>query len=378
MAGVYFGGQQIYKPGAYSQVDASGMVPISLGGQRVLAIIGSATGTEDSPLEYNRIYWFNNPSQARKVLGSGDLLVGAEIAWSGGNDVGADLIACVPLETDETTGEPTTEAWANALALLETEPIDGIIPMSDEATVHAQVKEHISSLSGTTRRRERRGFFGHALGEESTAVQERVASLGTHRAVQCSPGIIRAVNGEVKTLSAVYTACAVAGLWAGLELGEPLTFKYINALGLEKVYDDLEIDDMLQAGVMVIEEVPAKGRRIVQQLTCHTADENALYKELSVSTLADYMSKNLREKLEDKFVGKKNSPTLQTSIYNTVISLLNEFEREGWIVGDRANGIPAYRNVNVVRDGRAYTIDWEGSPGEPVNWILITSHFVSE
>ena len=47
-------------------------------------------------------------------------------------------------------------------------------------------------------------------------------------------------------------------------------------------------------------------------------------------------------------------------------------------MGDRDNGIPAYRNVNIVRDGRAYTIDWEGSPGEPVNWILITSHFVSE
>lgn len=382
MAGVYFNGQQIFKPGAYSKVDASGMTASSVGGGRVLAVIGQAPGgtdKEDNPivLDPTRIYWFNDATSARATLGStddpttkGDLFLGASIAWAGGNSTGADLIACVPLGVDSETNLPTADSWANALSLLENVQVHGIIALSEDETVQAQVKEHINSMSTTKRRKERRGFYGHPLNTTVESVVSRVASFGTQRACLVSPGMQLAVKGTVVTLPSYYTACAVAGVWAGLPLGEPLTFKYINALGLEKHYDDLEIDTLLQAGVMVIEEVPNKGRRIVQQLTCHTEDENILYSELSVATLADFMSVDLRESLEDKFVGHPTNASIGTSIYNFAVSRLNAYKKEGWVVD--------YRNVVIRQNGTAFDVEWEGLPAIPINWILITSHFSIE
>jgi hypothetical protein len=104
-------------------------------------------------------------------------------------------------------------------------------------------------------------------------------------------------------------------------------------------------------------------------------DNNVLYRELSVSTLADMMSIELREYQEMKFVGKRKETTTPVSIENATISKLNQFVERGWLVGDPIKGILPYRNLRVVEIPLGYTLDWEGSPSEPNNYILMTSHF---
>ena len=463
---VVFGGKQIVKPGAYSIVDAEGMFPVSVGGQKILAIIGKADRGQPKT-----VLWFNNPVSAKNIFKSGELLKAAQIAWSPSTSLpGADLIAMIrvnpatkashqlsdaqskpaieleskdwgviPLkvtvsisestnrvvtitdgettevtppfnensdivswinensllvnaslitgdnpdliasvvETDFTIAgtnpDPNAEDWEYCVDLLRTEEVNGIIPVTSDATIHAYVKSHCNEMSDILVKKERRMFVGHALNENIADIKTKAFNLGSHRALLASPGIKRAFSGVVETLSSVYTAAALAGMWAGVDSAYPLTFDYVDALGLEKIYEDAEIKDLAQNGVTVIELVPRRGYRVVRAITTHISSENILYQELSVSTLADVMSQNIRDHLEMLFIGKPKRPDTIPSMQTALESMLNQFVRLNWLVGDENN--PPYRNISIFQEGTAFFVNWEGSISVPVNYVLITSSF---
>ncbi len=463
---VNFGGRTIIKPGAYSQVDVEGMIPISIGGLRVLAMLGEADRGEPQTIK-----WFNNPSNAKKYFQNGDLLTGLQIAWNPAPVIpGADLIAAIRVNpatqashilqdttpadaiiltakdwgiialtvtvtdhtgdrsitvsdgvTTETTGTydnnaaiiadinenftlvtaeiasgtptlvvaasstpfgtagtnpaPVQSDWETCVDLLRTEGIQGVIPVTEDAAVHVYTLDHAIEMSQLKIKKERRIFVGHDLGETVSDITTRAGNLNNHRALLVTPGIMRHnANGEVVTLPSVYTACAIAGMWVGAEFNYPLTFDYINALGLETKYELADIETLIQGGVLVVESVIGKGYRIVQAVTTHISSDNPVYRELSISSLADIMSIELRDTLEELYVGKPYTNDTKESIKNTTISKLNLFVRNGWLIESEA-GDPPYRNINIFKEGVAISVEWEGSPSVPNNYVFITSSF---
>ena len=75
---VYFNGELITIPGAYSVTDASGMSTKSDGdGAKIIAFIGESTGGEPATVQF-----FSEPTSAKKVLKSGVLLKACEKAWN--------------------------------------------------------------------------------------------------------------------------------------------------------------------------------------------------------------------------------------------------------------------------------------------------------
>lgn len=95
---VYFNGELITIPGAYSVTDASGMSTKSDGdGAKIIAFIGESTGGEPATVQF-----FSEPTSAKKVLKSGVLLKACEKAWNpvsktkeGVKLGGANIIACI-------------------------------------------------------------------------------------------------------------------------------------------------------------------------------------------------------------------------------------------------------------------------------------------
>lgn len=95
---VYFNGEQITIPGAYSAIDVSGMsTKGDNDGAKIIAIIGECTGGEPASVQF-----FNEPLAAKKILKSGELLKACEKAWNpvsktkNGVDLGgANMIACI-------------------------------------------------------------------------------------------------------------------------------------------------------------------------------------------------------------------------------------------------------------------------------------------
>lgn len=95
---VYFNGEMITIPGAYSTTDVSMMNTKGDNvGAKVIALIGECTGGEPGVVQF-----FSEPNAARKVLKSGDLLKACEKAWNpvsrtkeGVKLGGANMIACI-------------------------------------------------------------------------------------------------------------------------------------------------------------------------------------------------------------------------------------------------------------------------------------------
>lgn len=96
--GVTFNGKTFVIPGMYSIFDSSMTYSkLSNSESKIIALIGESTGGEP-----NTVMFFNEPSAAKKVLKSGDLLKAANKAWNPvsktkeGLDLGgADIIACI-------------------------------------------------------------------------------------------------------------------------------------------------------------------------------------------------------------------------------------------------------------------------------------------
>lgn len=357
---ISFGGQQIKRPGAYSVVDTSGMTPITLGAFNVLAYVGKAPNVL-APLDTSKVLYYNSPKLAKQDLVDGTLLEAMNVAWGHG----ADLIAVTIV-----SGE-TDDDWQTAIDRLETEFVDGVVPVTTEPAIQMKVDAHITNASTVKNRMERRGFYGHPAGASVADISTLRTSLANERAVVASPAVKTFdAEGEAVThsLGSVLLASAYAGKWASKEPQDPLTYDYVKFAGLEKQYNSTEIEELLENGIAVTEVVRGKGFRIVQAITTSTS-EDLTKRELSVSTLKDVMSKNLRETLEEKHVGNAGVAGIEVTIYNDAVTIIEGFLKNGWI-SDYVR-----ESVNVEQHGTSFTVDWEGKPTLPINNFFITSSF---
>jgi phage tail sheath gpL-like len=364
---ISFGGASIKRPGAYSTVDSTNMVPMSLGAFNVLAIVG--TVPESATIEAGKISYFNpsTAQQARLVIGDCDLMDCMNIAWGHG----ADLIAVSPIKpADTATGVATDAEWQSAIDLLGTEYVDGIIPVTTAGAIQTKIDTHCTTMSGIVARRERRAFYGHATGLTSEAVIALQATLSTELGTMASPSVYYYDStGALVLKPSYYLASAYAGLWASKEPQDPITYDYVKFPKLEKTYTGDEIIQLLGGHIAPVEVVRNKGFRIVQGITL-SADEDLTKAELSVSTLKVVMSRNMRDYMEEKYVGKAGVKGIEVTIYNDAVTMIERYMNEQKWISDYVK-----ESVVVRKDGTAFWIDWEGKPTLPINNFLITSHF---
>lgn len=361
---ITFGGAQISRPGSYSVVDTNGMVVSNAGSFKSLAFIGEAP-TLKAGTDVNTILYFNTQStkDAADIIGAGSLLQHMQKAWAHG----ADLIAVSIVKG--VSGTPTDAEWQTAVDRLNKTFVDGVVPITTTGSVIAKLQTHCVTMSSTLNRKERRGFYGHAKGAALAAIQTLVASANTERALFASPAPYDYDATGAKVLfDSTLAAAAMAGMWAGKEPQDPITYDYLQFPGFEVSYEPADITTLLTAGVAVIEET-RKGFRIVQG---RTADPSAdvTKQELSVSTLKDIMSRDMRDYLEEKHVGKAGVAGIEVTIYNDAMSRIKTYL-------DKNKWISAYvdGSLKVVKNGTAFSVDWQGTPTLPINNFLISAHF---
>ena len=118
---VYFNGELLALPGAYSAIDATGMsVKVSDTASKVIAFVGESGGGEPGALQL-----LSDPVTAKKVLKSGDLLDACNRAWNpvtsskeGVPIGGANLIACIRTNR-ATKGSMTVKSGTNTQMVIE-------------------------------------------------------------------------------------------------------------------------------------------------------------------------------------------------------------------------------------------------------------------
>jgi len=266
------------------------------------------------------------------------------------------------------TNGTTPASWADKLDLVIGEGAYIIVPLTKDEAIHAEVARFVESQSGAEQN-EMRAFYGGGLGESVDLTIGRAVTLNSSRATLCYPAITRKkANAEVETLPAYFTAAIVAGRVSGVPVGEPVTFDYLNLIGVEKILSSDEISKLLEGGVTPIEYVRSrnrKGFRIAQCITTYQEDNNPAFRENSVSEIMDFLNVELREHLEARFVGTKATAITPALIKNEVQSFLDQKVREEWLVEYDPESV-------IVQDGEVIEVSYAAMPVFSVNYILIT------
>lgn len=288
-----------------------------------------------------------------------------------------------------TDGVTSQTDWDDCLDLLKTEDTPLVTCVTPDPSVWASLSTHVTYMS-TVGKKERRGFCGgfdpdnytNGLGKWTNS-SEIVASidsmltyaeeLNSDRMYYVGPGFIAYdENGVKTTYNGCFSAALAAGLASALDVAEPLTHKSIKVLGLEYNLKWADLDQLLEGGVFPLEYDPGFGYRVCQSISTWLVNDNYYRRELSTGRVGDLVARNVRDRLEQDFVGKKGTATTLLSIKNATISILAAAYRDGYLAGDASN--PPYKNIQCRLDGDICYVDFECSPVIPINYIPITIH----
>lgn len=239
------------------------------------------------------------------------------------------------------------------------------------SAVNAAVKTHCLLMSDTKHRSERNAFcsykgaYADAKTESTTLASERVSL--------CLQDVkVLKTDGTLDWVAPWGMGCIAAGMQAGAQIGEPMTFKFINVSGIRSTGFDpsTQYDDGIDYGLLFAEQPSQGGFRIVVGNTTYGKDANFVYNRISVLYAADSVAYNLRQQLEAIFIGVGLANASAASIRNTIVSILNTFRSAGMIVGDDTNGGNGFKNLLVRITGNVVYIDVTITPVQGIDFIL--------
>ena len=239
------------------------------------------------------------------------------------------------------------------------------------SAINAAAKSHVLLMSDTKHRSERNAFCSYS-GAYAAAKTEST-TLANERVSLCIQDVkVLKTDGTLGWVAPWGLGCVAAGMQAGAQIGEPMTFKFVNISGVRSTGFDptTQFDDGIDNGLLFVEQPSQGGFRIVVGNTTYGKDANFVYNRISVLYAADSVAYNLRSQLESIFVGVGLANASAASIKNTTISILNTFRSAGLIVGDDTNGGSGFKNLLVRVNGNVVSIDVTITPVQGIDFIL--------
>jgi hypothetical protein len=312
------------------------------------------------------IEWINSSSEryvtATRSAGAGTLP--ANIDWtylSGGTDT-----------------PPIVNDWSDCFALLQAEDVQWVVPVSSNPSIHAMADTHCAFMSNIARM-ERRAIVGTALATTDDDAVTAAKNLNSDRTSLVHLGFYDYDdNGDLALFPPYILAAQLAGMFSGVNPGTALTNKSIKVRGLErKLRNPTDTDVLIDGGVLTVEETK-KGYKVVKSITTWLVNDNYNRVEVSVGVALDFVSRNVRDILDD-LRGEKGNPVSLAMAVQRVDSTLRELARPepmgpAVIVGDKEN--PAYKNITASLEGDVMRVEFQVSPVIPINYIPCVIHAV--
>ena len=175
----------------------------------------------------------------------------------------------------------------------------------------------------------------------------------------------------------------MAGARGGAPIGEPLTFKFMNASGIRHTsqpmstaeedividFDpDLQTDEAIQAGITFMEAPQTGGFRVVVDNTTYGIDDNFVFNRANVLYAADIVAFNFRNQLENTFVGKKNTIAV-TTISSVASQILGTFLSQGVTVSTQ-DAPQGYKSLTVELRGNTVFVNVIIKLVEGIDFVL--------
>ncbi len=314
---------------------------------------------------YTIIDWINQNSQ----------LVSAAAA-SGASGGAPDNLTNPVFLTGGVEGTTTFADYTKAFTLLKQTRVNTIVPLTGDPAVHAALKEHCAFMGGVGRS-ERDGIVGiqnTGLTDVPNKTEAKAAAVALNtRHVRACVQAIEKFNtaGERVEFQPMYTAVLAAGMQAGSSVGTSLTFKYADALDFRQSNTWNPIDDaeeMIQAGLLFLENVEGVGRRWVRNVTTFLQNDNLAFTEASVNEAVNFAAFNFRTNLETA-VGRKGFAGTLNATKAVAIGTLGLLVDEEILVDWRA------LDFELIVDVMEVSV--EIAPVIPINFVKSTLHLVT-
>lgn len=248
--------------------------------------------------------------------------------------------------------------------------------------IHQAIKTHISLMKTTKKRSERQGYLSYK--DTFAASKTKAGDLADAR-LQLSIQDIRQTDaqGAIRFFQPWAMSCLLAGARGGAPIGEPLTFKFMNASGIRHTaqpmstaeedividFDpDLQTDEAIQAGITFLESPQTGGFRVVVDNTTYGVDNNFVFNRGNVLYAGDIVAFNFRTAMENAFVGRKNTVT-PSDISGIASQVLATFFSQGITVAtpDAPQG---YKNLTVSIVGNTVFINVIIKLVEGIDFVL--------
>lgn len=295
--------------------------------------------------------------------------------------------------------------WLNALASLETQEIDVLVPLPQQTitVIFDNCLNHCLTMSNILNKKERVLFIGainglqpdNVTGAELTAVENigilegiqgnSVAEIlagndedlanysvpdaygGTYRVVYFYPDqIVATVGTSNQIIDGFYIAAAAAGYLCGQSnVAMPLTNKILSGftIPVSEMFAPSVLMQLAGAGVCTLQPV-AGGGVVLWGLTT-TQSGFPEEQEISIVFIRDHIAKTLRTGFAG-FIGLPEAPDEVAVLTTRAVALLNSFISGGLIT--------AFQGLQVAQDAvdpRQWDITVLVQPVYPVNWIYI-------
>lgn len=275
-------------------------------------------------------------------------------------------------------GTTLTQDWTDTFTELQKVDVQWVTPVSSDAAIHAMTDAHCVYMSSVGRK-ERRAICGMATGTTDAQAIAAAKLINSDRTSLVHLGHYDYDAAGVLTLYPPYMSAArIAGGFAGVNPGTPLTNKNFKCRGLERdLRNPTDTDPLILGGVLCIENTE-QGYKIVKSISTWLVSQNYNKVEQSCGVAVDFAIRNVREAV-DVLRGQKGNPILLSRAVSIAESTLRELAKAepqgpGVLAGNADS--PAYRNIVATLVGDVVQIQFEASPVIPANYILVTMYAV--
>lgn len=276
------------------------------------------------------------------------------------------------------TGTPVTDDWQSGFDALQSVDVQWVVPISGDPALHDMTQAHCAFMSNVARK-ERRGIVGMVTGSTDAQAIAAAKALNDDRMSVVHLGFYDFnAAGNLVLFPPYILAAQLAGAFSGVNPGTALTNKSLKLRGLErKLRNPTDTDQLILGGVLCVEDTP-RGYRVVKSISTWLNNLNYNRVEISVGVALDFVSRSVREVL-DELRGSKGTPAILAQAVSRVDSVLRglavaEPVGPGVLAGDATN--PAFKNIKASLEGDILRVEFQCSPVIPVNYIPIVVYAV--
>jgi hypothetical protein len=275
-------------------------------------------------------------------------------------------------------GVTTFDDWSDAFEALQSVDVQWVTPISSDPALHALADAHVAYMSNIGLK-ERRAIVGTASGTSDVQAIAAAKALNSDRTSLVHLGHYNYdTTGKLVLFPPYISAALIAGMFSGVNPGTPLTNKTIKVRGLERdLRNPTDTDVLINGGVLCLENTES-GYKVVKSISTWLVNDNYNRVEQSTGVALDFTARNVRQAL-DALRGQKANPLALPRANSITDSALRELSRPepqgpGVLAGDAVN--PPYRNIKSSLEGDVLRVEYECSPVNPINYVLVTIYAV--